>query len=313
MSYKCLNCDYKTKKFADIKKHINLKKSCIKKLTPGFEYNIDQIIALSLLPYDEEGNQNIDKDKLLNIKYINNNKKILLDILNNIDKNKNKTCCFCNKYFTKIQELRQHILLDCFSIEMAKNNKDSNIKIENNTTNNIINITVNIPQTSPIPNLLPLSFDKSWNLSEIDEFKKKYDILYSEVMYTTLLEKILENKINLNVILDTEQNIGFVYQNEIEKYVKMNIDDIVQKSMEKLRNNLLELNNTINNNAINFKTLNKSTEERINDKLNNYNSKPDVKKYVDNFIAEIFDKKKFDAYNISKSIENIDSLEKLGY
>jgi hypothetical protein len=327
MSYRCLNCNYKTKKFSDIKKHIDVKKTCITNLSPGLEYNIDQIIVLALLPYDDNNNHNIDKCKIKDLKYIYDNKKILLNILSDIDKNKIKKCNFCNKTFCKIQELREHILLDCFQKEMSKkeelkinvnthtntifennvnNSNDTNItqNINSNNINNNINITVNIP---------PISFDKSWNLSEIDELKKKYDILYSEVMYTTLLEKILENKLNLNVIVDTKQNIGFVYQNEIEKYVKMNLDDIVQKSMEKLHKNLLEINDNINNKAIAFTTLNKFTENRINDKLYNYNTKPEIKKYVDNYMADMFDKKKAEAYDMSKNVENTDNLKNLGY
>ena len=55
----------------------------------------------------------------------------------------------------------------------------------------------------------------------------------------------------------------------------MDINDITENSMEKLHTNLLELNNNINENPTNFKDTIKFNEDRINNKLIDYKSKPD--------------------------------------
>jgi hypothetical protein len=331
MSYKCINCNYKTKLFSDMKKHLNLKRSCIKELSSNFEYTVDQTIVLSLLSFNDNNEQNIDKDKIKDIKYIYKNKKILLNILTQIDKNKEKTCSYCSKIFNKVQDLREHILLECFTKEMQKvseqtynncnndnstNNNSTNDNCYNtntnntnntnsNNTNNTTNIIINLPPIAPI------AFDKSWSFSEILEFKTKYDILQSDIMYTTLLQKLLENKVNMNVIVDISKNIGFVYKNDDEKYVRMDINKIAESSMEKLHLNLLELNNNINEDKTFFKDTIKFNEDRINNKLNEYKKNPDTKQKVDYFIADAYDKRKDNAYNISKNVENnsLDILE----
>ena len=278
-----------------MKKHLNLKRSCIKELSSNFEYTVDQTIVLSLLSFNDNNEQNIDKDKIKDIKYIYKNKKILLDILTQIDKNKKKTCSYCSKMFNKVQDLREHILLECFTKEMEKvseqtynncNNDNSNMDNcnndnstndncynTNNTNSNNTNNTNNT--TNIIINLPPIAFDKSWSFSEILEFKTKYDILQSDIMYTTLLQKLLENKVNMNVIVDISKNIGFVYKNDDEKnddekYVRMDINKIAELSMEKLHLNLLELNNNINEDKTFFKDTIKFNEDRINNKLNEY-------------------------------------------
>ena len=252
---------------------------------------------------------------------IHSNKKLLLDILKKNDKE--KTCSLCNKKFEKTHELRHHILLECFTNEMAKNNeiskKNINITTDNSTnnnchnTNNITdnstnNITDNTTNTNNITNIIinlpPIEFDKNWSMEEIVEFKTKYDILYSDIMYTSLLQKLLENKKNLNVIVDTSKNVGFIYKNDAEKYVKMDIDDITENSMDKLHKNLLELNNNINP-VTNYQSITKINEERINTKLKDYKNKPDLKKRVDFLIADIYDKKKVNAYDVSKTVDDL--------
>ena len=63
-------------------------------------------------------------------------------------------------------------------------------------------------------------------------------------MYTNLLTEILENEINLNVIIDKKNNddIGWIYKNDNDKYIMMNIKDIVNNSMNKLYKKLNYLN-----------------------------------------------------------------------
>jgi hypothetical protein len=332
-----------------MKKHINLKKTCIKELNSSFQYTNDQLLVLSLIPYDNDGKQNIKMKDIKDIKHIHANRSKLLTVLTQIEKLKNKECIYCLEKFDKIQDLRQHVLIDCFPKEMEKelpksiphnviNNITSNMNDSNNTANdshntttssyndshntinndshntinndshntinndshdtinNITNITLNI-QT-------PISFNENWDLSKISEFEKKFEILCSDIMYTTLLNKIFENKVNLNVVVDKQKNVGFVYKNDDEKYVKMNLDDITENSMEKLHNNLLEINNEVKKGE-SHKNISEFNEKRIKNKLTDYKKTPDTKKKVNEFIAEMFDKKKEDAFDISKNIQNI--------
>ena len=58
-------------------------------------------------------------------------------------------------------------------------------------------------------------------------------------MYTNLLIEILKNEINLNVIIDTDNDSGIVYKNDIDKYIKMKSEDIIDKTMLKLKEHLL--------------------------------------------------------------------------
>ena len=311
--YKCKNCNYQCKIFSDMKKHINLKKMCVKQLNPGFEYSIDQIIILSLIPYNDDGTQSINENMIKDIKYIYENRDELLNILNETDKIKKKECKYCCKKCNKIQDLRNHLLLECFPKEMSKgsNKKESTLNyniINNNTTTNILSNTIN-NITNNITNITvniqtPVSFNENWNLSEISDNEKKFEILCSDVMYTTLLNKILENNVNLNVVIDKQKNIGFVYKNEDEKYVKMKIEEITENSMEKLHDNLLELNNNLIKKESYFKSQSEFNEERIKKKLIDYKQLPDTKKKVNEFLADMFDKKKNEAYQISKNMSN---------
>ena len=142
------------------------------------------------------------------------NKDKLFNILENVDKNKIKKCCFCNLEFSKIIDLRKHILISCFHKELEKENKiietiingnnnllNSNGNIINNTTNNTNNTTQNITNIYlEVKTPTPIPFDEDWDISNIDN-KTRTSVLMSKFMYTTLLEEILKNDKNLNVHL----------------------------------------------------------------------------------------------------------------
>jgi hypothetical protein len=83
------------------------------------------------------------------------------------------------------------------------------------------------------------SFDENWDVSEMD-FKKISHIFMSKIMYSTLLNYILESDKNLNIIFDEDQKTGLVYKNSTENYIKLTANDIVDAIMEKLKNQLLE-------------------------------------------------------------------------
>ena len=296
--YKCIRCNYQSKYFKDIKKHINIQKSCIKNIN-CLDLTNDEMLVLTLIPYTDN-KQNIDRTKLKNIENIYNNRIKLMDDLLEISKNKIKTCKFCNASFSKIQDLKNHYILECFNNENSKKNNSEINNVTNNITTNIINITninnltVNIENTEN-----PLPFDDNWDLSNISD-DRRCRILYSKIMYTHLLEEILKNKINLNVIIDRDKDFGLVYKNNLEKYIKMEIKDIVKDSMDKLHKHLLEIIEYLNNiESINtdISTYNKKI---INKKYENYKNNKDTHDKVDECVANIFNINKDDAIKLLK-------------
>ena len=155
MSYTCKKCSYKTQQFTDMVRHVNKRKFCIKKLD-AYNYTDEELLRLSLL-------HNIDDTQKSTIKN-NKNKNVLkkeqfFEIINQIDKNKLKECPLCNSSFSKIVDLKNHLILECVTIDLDDSkivkNIEKSIVIEgshnsiansNNITNNITNITNNIQE-----------------------------------------------------------------------------------------------------------------------------------------------------------------------
>ena len=357
--YKCKICNYSSRWFKDMKKH--LEKTTICKMKPNmyFENSIDQNIILSLLPDDERLKDLIIKVKAKDYKDLYQSRRRLLMRRLSGQEDDKKCCSYCNKKFSKIQELREHVLIDCFLEEILEKNinstninndnttsiinnddsqKNTNINninnidnstnidnsknIDNSTNidnsiniNNITNITKIDNSTNIILNIqTPISFDKSWDISDIDTVSKKLEILCSDVLYTKLLKKILENKNNLNVIYDKKNNIGFVYKNENEKYIDMDINDIVDTSMKKLHENLLEINGCVKNhkndkNHPEYAEYCNEKEMKINNKFTDFQDKFSVKKNVVNMFSEILHDKKDESKEIFENIQNNDKIQ----
>jgi len=68
--------------------------------------------------------------------------------------------------------------------------------------------------------------------------------MVSQFMYTELLEEILKNNMNLNVIIDNENDSGIVYKNNIDKYIRMKLKDIVSNTMDKFNFHLNDINSS---------------------------------------------------------------------
>ena len=75
LTYQCKRCNYKTNRFSNLVKHLNIKKQCTRNLE-SYKYSNDQILILSLLPYFKNVHTIKDND----IKYLKD--------YNNIIKNK---------------------------------------------------------------------------------------------------------------------------------------------------------------------------------------------------------------------------------
>ena len=136
ISYSCKRCNYKTNRYSNIAKHLNIKKQCNRTLE-SYNYSNDQLFILSLLPYDEN-NYSIDEKEIDYLKKSNEiikYKEELFILLEKIDKQKLKNCECCSEKFNKILELKKHILISCFYKKLEKENKIE--KLDKNLTNNI--------------------------------------------------------------------------------------------------------------------------------------------------------------------------------
>jgi hypothetical protein len=175
---------------------------------------------------------------------------------------------------------------------------DSNVVNSNNITNNNMYIEIK----TPIP------FDSEWDISKIEDIIKERCI-FSTKMYTALLEEILKNEINLNVIIDKENDSGIVYKNDIDKYIKMKSKDIVDNTMDKLKNHLLEINTNSDKNCL-IDCLDAS-KKIIKKKYDKYNNDKNLQKHITTIISDIYETKKGEAITISKNSENNENNENI--
>jgi hypothetical protein len=118
-------------------------------------------------------------------------------------------------------------------------------------------------------------------------------------MYTIFLKEILKNDINLNVIIDKDKESGMVYINEIDKYNHMELDEIVNKTMEKLKDQLKIIIKEKTDMLDEIKT----HVRRITDqKYINYHKFEDIQKGVKDLICSIYDEKKTIANDLAFNI-----------
>ena len=290
--YKCLRCNYKTYRYNDMKKHLNRKIKCTQDID-SYKYDDNFINEKSLLlKYNENGD--IEKKTTG-------------------DDNKIK-CNNCNINFTKKSNLLRH-LKKCV-IEVPEQQQPSSNHIENHietqynianqhnisTTNNVIIVNSN--------NLR--SFNEKWTIEHIDEYLRN-NIFLSGTKYTDLLDEILKDKNNLNVIIEKDSNYGLIYKNEEELYVNMKVKEIIEKSMEKLYEQLNDLYSSISNdNKMKINTKIIENEKKIMDnKYDNFcNNNNNTKSVVENLLASIYEKKKDEAVVIA---DNILQTKKIGY
>jgi len=214
-SYKCKRCEYSSKYYNDIYRHINKKKICVKNLE-AYSYSDEELFKLSLIPYYD----NLQYIDINLIKNKNKNKTIVtknnfIEILKNIDKQKLKDCPLCNEKFNKLIDLKNHIILNCVSLEsnntnIISNNNNSNNNINNSNSNNTNNININNLTINNVNT--PISFDQDWDVSHLS-IAEKESLLLSMYQYIKTLDSILKNKNNQNVLIDKDSNSGLVYQN----------------------------------------------------------------------------------------------------
>jgi len=321
--YICYRCNcYDTTRFNDIRKHLSRKYTCNKQ-SELVLLSDDQILVLTLMPYHNDSHSIEPKDIefLSKSDIINKNKNELFDEIVNIEKMKCKTCKYCNKDFNLILDLKKHVILECFYNDLCKRKSDDvNINNSNNTshshnTNHSYNNYTNCDLSNNVNNNInlylglktPVPFEENWDLSQLTTDRKSY-ILFSEFMYTNLLNSILENEINNNVIINSDNKSGMVYMNHDDKYISMKAKQITEKTMEKLHDQLKNINNECKHFAkiVNYNV----ARNDINSKFSKYNEDNELKKNVNNVICESFRNKKKHAEKLSENVVRMDELNK---
>ena len=205
-------------------------------------------------------------------------------------------CNNCNNSFTRKFNLDRH-KEKCINNSTVTN-------IVNNTCNNTLNTLNNITNNNNILiNLKLESFDNEWDVSKINKFTR-HSLLLSRIMYTNLLKTILDNESNLNVIIEKDTNEGIVYKNDIEKFIKMNLKDIIDDSMYKLNKHLKDFyNESINDEEfILMDKIFKEQKDIIETKYKDYKDNKETQQIVEKYITDIYDKKKEEALKLYNQV-----------
>ena len=278
MEYKCYKCFYITNKKINLSNHFNRKKKCNRHI--NCYYTDEQINNFNeeQLKKDEKSSYCKICNKIFSTVYNCNkhNRNVHKEDLNNTENN-------LNNIINNINNIN--------NINIINNNIINN----NIINNNIINLTMNFAK--------PIPFNEDWDLSEIENSEKRL-IFFSSIMYTKLLEKILENELNLNVIIDKNSSSGLVYtknNNNNDEYINMNVENIVEKSMEKINKHLNDIYIDIQKNCPDV-CYQHECKKKIDEKYKNFIDDKNTKKIVENFITDIYLKTNDKALQIMKDI-----------
>lgn len=310
--YECIRCKFITNRKSSMNDHLNRKNKCPKTLD-SYQYNDEDCDLISLIKKCDRKKTKFKcnycyKSYCNNYvleKHIKNYCKKKDDTLNkNIDKNIDKII----DKFGDDKNINESIIVDDNKNIINNINNINNFNHVNhvNTTNienqhNIINNIIIIPNMG---NNMPVPFDREWITEHID-IHLKHLILLGNHKYTDLLKKILENKNNLNVIIDKEQNIGFVYNSD-NTYKNMDKSEIVNLSMEKLKNELHRIKDDVINNSSIETDLTIEQSSLIDNKYDIYKNDKQIQKSVEALLTDIYHKNKDDAIELynNLSIEN---------
>lgn len=336
--YQCIRCNYIAKRNSDMKRHLERKIKCFRNIN-SFKINETEIYKQSLtlkkepLMDNTESNSShssssssnssniIDNNNSNNIHIPSNNEaNIEINNLNSLEiQNTNPEngvqCEYCNKLFSEKYNLRKHQKRSCKGLkklELEKLNNTGGNKQDINNINNNLNIEkqVNISnQTNNSSNIIIINqnnlegFDDKWTTEHIDNYIRQM-ILLSDHKYTNLLDEILKNKSNLNVIMNNDQNYGLVYKNKDDMYVNMKVREIIDKSIEKLYEQLnIFYTELVNNDIIKVNTeIIEHEKQIIDNKFKEFCTNNNVKSSVGHLLTKIYEKNNEEALNIAQKV-----------
>jgi hypothetical protein len=318
-----------------MKRHLERKIKCFRNIN-SFKINETEIYKQSLTLKKEPLLDNIDNNSshssssiidnncsnntsnnTNNIFPTNNEANVDINILEiqNTTTENGVQCEYCNKLFSEKYNLRKHQKRSCKGLkklELDKLNNTGGNKQDINNINNNLNIEkqVNISnQTTNSGNIIIInqnnleSFDDKWTTEHIDNYIRQM-ILLSDHKYTNLLDEILKNKSNLNVIMNKDQNYGLVYKNKDDMYVNMKVREIIDKSIEKLYEQLnIFYTELVNNDIIKVNSdVIEHEKQIIDNKFKEFCTNNNVKSSVGHLLTKIYEKNNEEALNIAQKV-----------
>jgi hypothetical protein len=337
--YICKRCEYKSSLKADMRRHLDRKKKCslniiengdmtfkqiyLESLQPIYEYNNDLPTNNSINNSNNSinnSNNEIDSENILNITEIND----ISEESSNTSK-KLVTCHDCNKCFVSVKNLNFHKKNYCkndkqnstdeqnthlntknnitYNDNSINNSVTNNISVDNLTINNTNNTIINI---NPILNINLLDFKEEWKTDHMSDLVKKV-VFACQNKFSSFLIEILKNNDNNNVVLDKNSINGYIFNKEKMEFEMKDKDYIIQETVEKLKNQLLDLTCDVikepfalGNNDI------RKCQRDIKTKYKNYKDcNKKKKKEIDNVFVNIYDKNKKESIKHYKTLKNI--------
>ena len=336
--YQCIRCNYIAKRNSDMKRHLERKIKCFRNIN-SFKINETEIYKQSLTLKKEPLLDNIDNNSnhssssiidnncsnntsnnTNNIFPTNNEANVDINNLNSLEIQNTTSengvqCEYCNKLFSEKYNLRKHQKRSCKGLkklELDKLNNTGGNKQDINNINNNLNIEkqFNISnQTTNSGNIIIINqnnlegFDDKWTTEHIDNYIRQM-ILLSDHKYTNLLDEILKNKSNLNVIMNNDQNYGLVYKNKDDMYVNMKVREIIDKSIEKLYEQLnIFYTELVNNDIIKVNSdVIEHEKQIIDNKFKEFCTNNNVKSSVGHLLTKIYEKNNEEALNIAQKV-----------
>ena len=306
--YKCARCNYIVQRNSDMIRHLGRKNKCIPNIN-SYKLTDEEIHKSSLILQKNNDisifNEELKKDKFGKSDSINGVK-----------------CENCNKLFARKYNLTKHLIKTCKGNKKSTTNtlneigdntqsekqKENNLFVENqiNVSNQTNNTNSNSNNNIIIINQNNLqSFDNKWTTEHLDNYIRQM-ILLSDHKYTNLLDEILKNKDNLNVIINKDSDYGLVYKDDDKMYVNMKTREIIDKSIEKLYEQLnIFYSDLIDTNIVKVNTnIIEQEKQVLDDKYKEFCTNNNVKSSVRDLLTKIYEKNNTEALGIADKLIN---------
>jgi hypothetical protein len=279
-----------------MKKHLNKQKKCPKKNLESVQYSDDDINELSLIKVYQRNDFKCDfcKGRYSSSKLL---KRHVEKYCKKFEKEKeleeNIFCEQIKKNEEIIEEtiINQHVTNNETEINFNNCNNNTSINNTNININNIININ------------LPVPFDKDWSIEHLDSYIKTM-LTICDNKFTVFLNTVLKNKANNNVVYDKEMEDN-IYVFTDNKYKTIEKKELIDKSMEKIYNQLNKLTDELSE-TDEFKnnTVLLQEKDKLNKKYDTYINDDKVKDIVETCISEIYDQNKKEAFEMYREFHD---------
>jgi len=316
-NYECKRCFYKTKFKNDMRRHLNTKQKCIK--TNIINLSDEDLDKLSLTKNDENKKELHENKKESQEKEIDlqekeieshenkkelktKDEKIIIKKYNDIvaiDENNIFICQYCKKNFSRKYNLKIHQNDRCKNKNIQENIEfisQNNVNYTYNTINNTTN------NNNIMLNIILNPYENKFDTSHIDNLTKM-DLIIN-IIFTKALEHILENKNNLNLLLEDDHETAIIYKNDIEKFVRVKREDFTKNIMKNMKDVLTEMNDDIEKNPY----LTKRIAEIIEMKYKKYEEEKKTNDMVNDMICKIYDQKKLEIQEVFKNANNNEEI-----